>query len=1094
MKYSLGLDIGISSIGWAVVNLDKNRIEDLGVRLFTSAERPKDGGAINEARRLARGLRRRLKRKRVRMNKIKELFVKYGVISKDEIDKLYVLSDEDIDTWQLRSEGLDRILTPREWARVLTAIAKRRGYKSNRKTEANSDEGGKILKSIALNRAYMESKGYRTVGEMFAKDEKYILTKRNKNGQYNNCIDRKELEDEIKILFSKQRELGNLYTSKDFEDEYLQVFNYQKQFMTSELMNKMVGKCTFEKEEPRAAKNSWTFEKAMLLQKVNNLAYLIDGQKIFLDDEQRSKIIELAHKLKGGVTYKKIRSELNIPECATFAGLNYFAKPVKDKQTGEYKKLSLEEIKKKVEEMVFVKLNGYHEIKAAFEKANSLELFDELCKNEHKKIDEIAEVLTRNKTDAEIIEELRKLEIQDAIIEELTNVTFAKFGHLSYKALNKILPFLEEGKQYDKACQLAGYNFKNDDVDAKYKLPVISKDEIRNPVVYRAVTQTRKVINAIIDKYGSPFEIYIELARELTKSFKERKETESKQKENRTQNEILKNDIKQHFGITAKPVDMLKVKLYREQNGKSAYSMRQIEYDRLFENGYVEIDHAIPFSRSFDDSYNNKVLVLSRENQEKKNKTPFEYLSATSNWNEFEAFVKTTYRNNMKKRENLLVKNFDADKERDWLERNLNDTKYIARFLLNYIKKNLRFENFGEPENRVKVKTIVGSCTTALRHYWGIPAKDREKSDLHHAEDAVIIACAAEKFQKKVREYSKQNELYYRNKNGEYFDDETGEIVDVKYKSHEMERPWPEFKEELEARMSKNPSHDLASDMFKNYDDVDVTKIKPIFVSRMPNRKITGQAHEETIYSTKLKDKGIVMRKKFLNQITKSEIEMIVSNKDYREIYQSDKEIYDTIYDRMKEYNFKADKAFNSEYVLRKKSKKGEGPIVKSIKVPSSMNAGLELKKGTGKGIAANGGMVRVDVFTKNGKYYLVPLYVADMVKEVLPNKAIKGKKNQEEWPEMDETYKFIFSLYYNDLVRVKKKGEKEKIMYYRGADVSTGAITLINHDGSCNDENKYERDGAQNLEIFEKYEVDILGNYHKVKNEKRKGGIKSKK
>ena len=286
MKYSLGLDIGISSIGWAVVNLEKNRIEDLGVRLFTSAERPKDGGAINEKRRLARGLRRRLKRRRVRMNKIKELFVKYEIISKDETERLYVLSNVDIDTWQLRAEGLDRKLTPRECARVLTSIAKRRGYKSNRKTEAKSDEGGKIIKSIALNRAYMEAKGYRTVGEMFAKDEKYIDAKRNKNGQYNNCIDRSELEDETKILFSKQRELGNTYTNADFENEYLQVFNYQKPFMTPELMDKMVGKCTFEKDEPRAAKNSWTFERAMLLQKVNNLAYQVDSKKLFLSEEQ----------------------------------------------------------------------------------------------------------------------------------------------------------------------------------------------------------------------------------------------------------------------------------------------------------------------------------------------------------------------------------------------------------------------------------------------------------------------------------------------------------------------------------------------------------------------------------------------------------------------------------------------------------------------------------------------------------------------------------------------------------------------------------------------------------------------------------------
>ena len=1089
MKYSMGLDIGIASIGWAVVNLDKNRIEDLGVRLFSSAERPKDGGAVNEKRRTARGLRRRLKRKRIRMNKIKELFVKYGLMTKEETERLYVLTNEDIDTWQLRAEGLDRKLTPREWARILTSIAKRRGYKSNRKTENNSDEGGKILKSIALNRQYMESRGYRTVGEMFAKDEKYTDAKRNKNGQYNNCIDRKELEHEIEVLFDCQKKYENQYTTDQFKSEFLQVFNYQKDFMTPELMQKMIGKCTFEKDEPRASKNSWTFERAMLLQKINNLAYEIDQKKIFVTEEQKKKIIELAYKTKSGVKYKKIRSELKIPDDAVFIGLNYYCKPIKNKETGEYERPTADEIKAKTEETIFVKVNGYHEIKTAFERANSIEEFERLCKYETKKLDDISEELTRNKTDIEIIEKLKKLNLKDNVIDELISINFTKFGHLSYKALNKILPFLEEGYQYDKACQLAGYNFKNDECTPKYKLPVIQKDEIRNPVVYRSVTQTRKVINAIIDKYGSPFEIHIELARDLTKNFKERKEIENKQKENRAKNEALKQDINQHFGISAKPVDMLKIRLYHEQNGKSAYSMKPIEYARLFENGYVEIDHAIPFSRSFDDSYNNKVLVLSRENQEKKNRTPYEYLSGTSNWEEFENFVKTTYRNNMRKRENLLVKNFDADKEREWLARNLNDTKYMARFLLNYIKKNLKFEDYGENENKIKVKTIVGECTTALRHYWGIPSKNRESNDLHHAEDAVIIACATENFQKRIREYSKQKELYYRSKNGIYFDDVTGEIVDVKYKTHDMERPWPEFKEELEARMSEKPIEWIKRENIHNCDDI-LDEIKPIFVSRMPNRKIKGQAHEETIYSAKLKDKGIATHKKFLNQITKSEIEMIITNKDYCEIYQSDKELYDTIYERMKLNNFKAEKAFPDSFVLRKRSTKGDGPVVKSIKVPVSMNTGVELDRGTGKGIAANGGMVRVDVFTKNGKYYLVPLYVADMIKDVLPNKAIKPGKPQKEWIEMDETYEFKFSLYYNDLVCVKKRGQEPIYAYYVSTHRGTGAINLLTHDGSAT----IEGVGAQNLEIFEKYEVDILGNYNKVKSEKRKGGIKKKK
>ena len=249
----------------------------------------------------------------------------------------------------------------------------------------------------------------------------------------------------------------------------------------------------------------------------------------------------------------------------------------------------------------------------------------------------------------------------------------------------------------------------------------------------------------------------------------------------------------------------------------------------------------------------------------------------------------------------------------------------------------------------------------------------------------------------------------------------------------------------------------------------------------MPNRKISGQAHEETIYSVKHKEKGFVTIKRELSRISKAEIEMIINSDDCKELYQSNKDMYDRIYDRMKLFDFKADKAFTDDFVLRRKSLKGEGPIIKSVKVPVVMKAGVEVEKG----LAANGGMVRVDVFEKNGKNYLVPIYVADMVKEKLPNRAIVANKPESDWLVIDESYNFRFSLYSNDLVVTKKKGKEIVIGYYASTHRGTGAINLIAHDNS----EKYEGIGVQNLEVFDKYEVDILGNYHKVKKEIRKGG-----
>ena len=1079
MKYILGLDLGISSIGWAVVNKEKNRIEDLGVRLFPAGERPKDGGSLNEMRRTARGQRRRVSRKRVRMRKIKELFVNYALINEKEIEKLYEIQKDDIDVWQLRCEGLERKLTNREWARVLTTIAKRRGYKSNRKdSKSEKDETGKVLKAINKNKQLMLEKNYRTVGELLFKEaSSNNSTLRNKADQYDNCVLREMLEDEVRKLFEAQRKLKNEYSSEEFQNEYLEVFNYQKPFMTKKLMEKMIGKCTFEENEPRASKNSWTFERFMLLQKVNNLTYSTGKEKISLTEEQRIELITLAYNQKE-IKYEKIRKLFGLPDNARFTGLDYSnRKNIKEKLSEDTILL------KDAENVTFVKLVGYHTLKNEFKNNDQIELWNEM-KEDKPLLDKIAETLSKSKTENEIKRELKHIGLGETEINIVKDINFNKYGHLSYMAMNKILPYLEEGYTYDKACEMAGYNFKNDDTNPQKKLPPIPREFGINPVMYRTVTQTRKVINAIIDKYGSPFEIHIEVARDLSKDYKERKRIEAKQKENQSNNEEIKRYIQETFKISSpKPIDILKVKLWREQDCKSAYSLKSILPEELFEDNYTQIDHILPFSKSFDDSYNNKVLVITRENQEKRNRIPREFISNEEDWERFEAFVNTTYKYNPKKRENLLMRTFNDERATEWRERNLNDTKFIARYVANYIKSNLLFENFGEKENIIKVKTIPGAVTASLRHYWGIPNKDREK-DIHHAEDAVILACADNKNINKIQEYSKEKELYYRkNNSGEYFDPETGELVDVKYKDHTMQRPWPEFKEELEARMSNNPRYDIENGDFKNYNDFDFEKLKPIFVSRMPNRKVSGEAHAGTIYSKR--ENGIIVLKKKLSQISKNDIEEVLNKEEYKNIYMSDKATYDAIYERMKNFDFKADKAFGADFVLRKKAKNGLGPVVKSIKIPSKMTAGVDVQKG----IASNGEMVRVDIFEKDNKFYAVPIYVADIVANEIPNKAIKAGKSKDEWLEMDENYIFKFSLYHHDLVHIKEKGKDAKFLYYVSMDISVASATFLEHYGK-----EQIRKGIQGLEIFEKYEVDLLGNYHKVRKEERKGGKNKKK
>lgn len=1076
MRYTIGLDIGIASVGWSVINNDKGRIENLGVRVFKKAEES-DGKPLNLSRREARGSRRRIRRRATRMKKVKELFIKNNLISQEELENLYVIDNTTIDVWELRNLALEKVLERKEWARVLTNIAKRRGYKSNRKIDEEDKEVGKLSKGTIENKRILQEKGYKTIGEMFYKDEKFKNNKRNKGGEYTNTVLRSMLIEEVHLLFNIQRKLGNKFASEGMEKEYLDIITYQKDYITPELLEKMLGKCTFEKEEYRAPKNSYTFERFTLLQKVNNLRIKTDEEEIALSQEEKEQIIKMAYE-QTEVKYSQIRKRLKLPLNARFKDLNYCMGKKKLEDISE------EELIKQAENTKFVKLDGWHKIRQELKSNKQEEKFD-LVRENPRLQNIIADALVRNKTDETIIKYLEERQMDQEIIKAVLNINFTKFGHLSYKAMEKIIPELEKGLTYDKACENVGYEFKRNKNELKYKLPSVSTldDVILNPVVLRSVSQTRKVINAIIDKYGSPTAVYIETARELSKSYDDRMKIQKNQKENEANNEKIKEYIRETFHFEPKPFDIVKMKLWREQNGKCVYSGKSIPAERLYEENFVQVDHIIPFSRCFNDSYNNKVLVLTDENQKKKERTPFEYFGSNEiKWHSFEKFVNLTYRFNIHKRDNLLIKNFNEDKSKEWIQRNINDTRYIARFMYQYITNNLKF---AESELKRKVYNINGQTTAVLRHYWGLK-KDRQESDKHHALDAVVVACATNQNIKKVSDYNRRKVLY---SNKEVVDYETGEIIDFQYNVDiNIKEPWPKFREEVEARMEDLDNHGemyaLKHGEFRNYDDIDISTVKPIFVSRMPERKITGKAHKDTMRSQKFIKQGcnFTVVKKPLKSISKQEITDIVTKEEFKSLYLSDKKMYDDIYQRMAEVDFKADKAFAEEY--RKYSKNGNSPIVRSITVPSSGVSGVKLKN---KAIADNASMVRVDVFERDNKYYLVPIYVSDFVKKELPNRAIVASKDEDGWTEMTEEYVFKFSLYPNDLVRIKKKGEKELLTYYLGTDRSTAAISVLKNPNVSGEKNVI-RYGSKTLEIFEKYQVSILGEISKIKGEKREG------
>ncbi len=1097
MNYRIGLDIGITSVGWAVLSHDSNeeanRIVDLGVRTFDRAEVPDTGASLASERREARGTRRRLRRRRHRLDRVKKLFEDEGLISISNLESMFKTSKH-ANVYKIRYEALNGIINNEELAAILYHFAKHRGFKSNRKSEANNKEEGKLLKATNENKELLINSGYQTVGHMLYKDSKFrakdwngneILMTRNKTDDYKNTILRDLLEEEIKIIFNKQREFGNRYTTKEFEHKYLEIFKSQRSFdqgpgnmpngqpspYGGNIIEKMLGKCTFEKDEERACRATYSFEYFCLLQGINNLKIIMPDTSIRrLTEDERRKLIELAFK-SSSIDYSKLRSTIGLEEGSFFKNLDYGNKSIND-------------VEKKAK---FNYLKAYHEIRKKVEKVDK-EIFQTFDINI---IDYIARTLTVYKNDNTRILKLKEVNLSNEIIDELLNLNFSKTGNLSIKAIRKIIPFLEDGFIYNEACEMAGYDFKGSISGQKKKLlnTDILKD-ITNPVVCRAISQSIKVLNAIIRKYGSPQLICIELAREMSKNFEERKKIEKSMKENSEVNDKAKEYIKSLGVVSPTGHDIVKYKLWKEQNEICAYSGRHISVKDLFDKSVVDIDHIIPYSICFDDSYKNKVLVYADENRQKGNRLPYEYFGHDlEKWHKFEVFVNNI--KDHKKRQRLLKQKLSKEEIEAFKERNLQDTKYITTQFYNYIRANLEFAESKKYSKR-NVITVNGSITSYLRKNWGL-IKMREENDKHHALDAVVVACTTSSMIQKISKYVKGRELKY-SRFSEYQDKETGEILDLTKLSREefdeifgvkFPEPWYNFRKELEIRLSDRPY--LYKDILYKLGYRD-EEIKPIFVSRAPKRSVTGPAHLDTVRSPKLIDQGYVISKKNLKDLKwdkkNNEIIGYYNKKD-------DRLLYEALCERLKKYNYDAKKAFAEEF-RKPKSDGSDGPIVKKVKIMEKQTLGVMVNNGDG--VASNGDMVRIDIFKEDGKYYFVPIYVSDTIKQQLPNKACVANKNYNEWKEMKEE-NFIFSLYSRDLVIFKHKkganaktslGDKiivnEQPMYYIKAGISNAAITLESHDRSFEVVNL----GIQSLEYIKKLQVDVLGNITEVKKEKR--------
>ncbi|HDR0922862.1 type II CRISPR RNA-guided endonuclease Cas9 [Pasteurella multocida] len=1041
LSYILGLDLGIASVGWAVVEINENEdpigLIDVGVRIFERAEVPKTGESLALSRRLARSTRRLIRRRARRLLLAKRFLKREGILSTTDLEK--GLPNQ---AWELRVAGLERRLSAIEWGAVLLHLIKHRGYLSKRKNESqtNNKELGALLSGVAQNHQLLQSDDYRTPAELalkkFAKEEGHI---RNQRGAYTHTFNRLDLLAELNLLFAQQHQFGNPHCKEHIQQYMTELLMWQKPALSGEAILKMLGKCTHEKNEFKAAKHTYSAERFVWLTKLNNLRILEDGAERALNEEERQLLINHPYE-KSKLTYAQVRKLLGLSEQAIFKHLRYS--------------------KENAESATFMELKAWHAIRKALENQGLKDTWQDLAKKPDL-LDEIGTAFSLYKTDEDIQQYLTNKVPNSVINALLVFLNFDKFIELALKSLRKILPLMEQGKRYDQACrEIYGHHYGEANQKTSQLLPAIPAQEIRNPVVLRTLSQARKVINAIIRQYGSPARVHIETGRELGKSFKERREIQKQQEDNRTKRESAVQKFKElfsDFSSEPKSKDILKFRLYEQQHGKCLYSGKEINIHRLNEKGYVEIDHALPFSRTWDDSFNNKVLVLASENQNKGNQTPYEWLQGKINserWKNFVALVLGSQCSAAKK-QRLLTQVIDDNK---FIDRNLNDTRYIARFLSNYIQENLLLVG----KNKKNVFTPNGQITALLRSRWGL-IKIRENNDRHHALDAIVVACATPSMQQKITRFIRFKEVHpYKIENRyEMVDQESGEII-----SPHFPEPWAYFRQEVNIRVFDNHPDTVLKEMLPDRPQANHQFVQPLFVSRAPTRKMSGQGHMETIKSAKRLAEGISVLRIPLTQLKPNLLENMVNK-------EREPALYAGLKARLAEFNQDPAKAFTTPFY------KQGGQQVKAIRVEQVQKSGVLVRENNG--VADNASIVRTDVFIKNNKFFLVPIYTWQVAKGILPNKAIVAHKNEDEWEEMDEGAKFKFSLFPNELVELKTK--KEYFFgYYIGLDRATGNISLKEHDGEISKgKDGVYRVGVKLALSFEKYQVDELGKNRQI-------------
>ncbi len=1137
-NYYLGLDVGIGSIGWAVINMDKERIEDLGVRLFESGEDLHKKERFSQQRRRNRGIRRLYRRKSHRKQRLKKYLGVIGLTSAEKIEHYFETNDNNV--IRLRYKGLSEKLTPEQIAACLIHICNNRGYRDFYEVNiddiddpAERKEYEEEHEAISHINELMNNGGYRTPAEMICEnnefdepDSDYRKYHNSAFSERHNLISRPMLEKEVSLILKKQSEFY-AQLSQDSIDNIQKIIFAQRDFETgpgdeNDKYRKFtgfldsLGKCRFYKDQDRGGRATLIADVYALVNVLSQYSYTDKSGRQTFSKELAYNIIESAL-INGAMTKNELKAlakpyniVINDNSCDTpiTKCFKYIraVKPIFERHGYDWEELVV----------------NYND-------------------TDNNILNRVGIVLSQSQTPKRRRDKLIGLDmgLDETIIDALVRLKLSGTANVSYQYMQGCIEAFCEGDIYGKyQARFNDEQPKTDEALKPEKLPPFKNEDdcefFKNPVVFRAINETRKLINAIIDKYGYPIAVNIETADELNKTFEDRAKDTKRNRDNEKENDRIIKEICEAVKVSENEARKLieKYKLWEAQEGKCLYSGKAIALETVLrdKDKLFEVDHIIPYSLILDNTINNKALVLAEENQRKGQRTPLMYMD-NAQADEFRKRVNAMMKGkkcSKRKYQYLMLADLKNSELLDeWKSRNLNDTRYICKYLVNYLRDNLRFNREGNSvREKDRVFAVKSRFTSMFRRQWLNEATwgRRDKGELKkvtyldHAADALVIANCRPEYVILASEKLKLSKMYHQagKKITPEYEESKKACIDSLYKYYGISpkksasllegytsrlRPMiPNLKTEADKRlwdknifklfwkedgMSEEECDEKCEEIFRANmnslygDDPEfAASLRMPVVSIKPDRKYRGTVTDDNAIRIKAID-GIQM------QLRRKKVSDI-SEKDIDKIYTEDKNLIDSLKAVFAEKDCK-----NIDEYLKEKGlayfATSTGKRVNKVTVKDPAPARWLTKK-----IDDNNYTLMNDQ-----NYYCIELYKDSKGNNNLLGIAMSDivHTNGKLWLRPDYKYPddyctHVMYIFPRDYLRIKstskKSGEKLKFEgYYR-------SVFNINENRICYISDNKPNSKKDNLTIAKtdiciKLTVDLLGNIH---GENNGGGI----